>query len=242
MEYLITVLCFFLSIFVAVLAFLDTRIWKTYQRENKLKETDGNYIRFLSKTIIKEFTNLVKHINRRTWILLILFSCVACSSIYVILGNEYEVTLKIRLLVLTFCMLSIGIIDWYTKRIPNVIVLFLLITRIVMIVPEYFVYNEHVKTYLIASAVGFIVSFLFMLAISLMTKGGLGMGDVKILSCIGFMVDLELAFYSLLFGLIMCMFYSIYLIFLKHKNKKSTVPFGPFIYMGFAMATMLKMF
>ncbi len=80
--------------------------------------------------------------------------------------------------------------------------------------------------------VGFF-AFLFFLLIFLVTLGkGMGFGDVKLVFLLGFFLGypniIVALFLSFLIGAIM----GIGLILMKKKNRKSEVPFGPFLLIG----------
>ena len=68
------------------------------------------------------------------------------------------------------------------------------------------------------------------------------MGDVKIISAVAFITSLETAFYMVFFGMIICMGVSIYLLLFKMISKKDTIPFGPFLYIGFLLTVLFGNF
>lgn len=79
-------------------------------------------------------------------------------------------------------------------------------------------------------------AFLFLLA-HFISKGGIGMGDVKLFAVIGCYVGsrsiMSAAFLSVLSGAVYC----IVMLLLKKIKLKEEIPFAPFIFVG----TMLTM-
>lgn len=76
---------------------------------------------------------------------------------------------------------------------------------------------------------------LFFLAVVLLTRGkGMGMGDVKLGAALGFLFGWPAAALVLALSFVLGGAWGISLIVLKKKNRKSTVPFGPFLALGAA--------
>lgn len=81
-----------------------------------------------------------------------------------------------------------------------------------------------------------VISFLLFFAINLLSRGALGMGDVKLSLGLGLFLDLayfgKFLTYSFGAGAII----GLILILLKKKSKDDRIPFGPFMAIGFAIA------
>jgi leader peptidase (prepilin peptidase)/N-methyltransferase len=86
------------------------------------------------------------------------------------------------------------------------------------------------------SLLGAITGFALLLVISLISKGGMGMGDVKLYALLGFVLGFKLVllsfFLSTLFGAVIGGFALIF----KIVKRKQPIPFGPFIAAGTLMA------
>ena len=68
--------------------------------------------------------------------------------------------------------------------------------------------------------------------ISYLTKGGIGLGDVKLIAVIGLFVGLVNIFNILLFSTIFSGLLGIILLAFKIRDKKDSLPFAPFILIG----------
>ncbi len=84
---------------------------------------------------------------------------------------------------------------------------------------------------LIGMAVGF--GLLFLLAV--VSKGGMGGGDIKLCAGIGFWLGFPGFLYALLAASVIGSLVSIGLMVLKRKGLKETIPFGPFLMLGFLL-------
>ena len=78
---------------------------------------------------------------------------------------------------------------------------------------------------------------LFLLGV-LISRGGMGWGDVKMAALIGLVVGFPLVFVALLMGIILGGLVAGVLLLFKIKKRKETIPFGPFLSLA-AMATLL---
>jgi leader peptidase (prepilin peptidase) / N-methyltransferase len=82
------------------------------------------------------------------------------------------------------------------------------------------------------SLLGAVTGFVLLLVIALVSKGGMGMGDVKLYALLGFVLGFKLVllsfFFSTLFGAVIG---GLALLF-KIVKRKQPIPFGPFIAAG----------
>jgi leader peptidase (prepilin peptidase) / N-methyltransferase len=82
------------------------------------------------------------------------------------------------------------------------------------------------------SLIGAITGFVLLLIVALVSKGGMGMGDVKLYAVLGFVLGFKLVllsfFFSTLFGAVIG---GLALLF-KIVKRKQPFPFGPFIAAG----------
>ncbi len=85
------------------------------------------------------------------------------------------------------------------------------------IVPE-------IKQAAIGGGIGFVLFFLIVL----ISRGGMGWGDVKMAALIGLVTGFPLIFVALLMGIILGGLVAVLLLTLKIKKRKEAIPFGPF--------------
>lgn len=74
-------------------------------------------------------------------------------------------------------------------------------------------------------------SFLSLIA-HIIRKESIGLGDVKLMGCIGLIVGFPEIIYITTRGLVICAIYSIILLFMKKASIKSQLPLAPFILIG----------
>lgn len=95
------------------------------------------------------------------------------------------------------------------------------------------------STRIIQSVIAFIAIGLIMSLVTFATRGGVGMGDTKLIAVSSLYIELV--------GMVSVMFYSlvlsgitgIILLILKRANLKSRIPFAPFLALGFLIYLLL---
>lgn len=122
--------------------------------------------------------------------------------------------------------LIVTMIDLEHMIIPNSITLLLFLSGIIY----HFISQEVSLTGRLAgAAVGF--SLLFLLACAY--KGGMGGGDIKLCTAMGFWLGFPGIFQALFIGSLLGSVIGIFLLIIKVKKKKEPIPFGPFLMFGF---------
>jgi leader peptidase (prepilin peptidase)/N-methyltransferase len=79
---------------------------------------------------------------------------------------------------------------------------------------------------------GGVAAGLVLLLIYYITKGGLGLGDVKLFGCTGIYLGLEGIFSAMLIAAVLSGLFSLVLICINRNNRKREIPFAPFILAG----------
>ncbi len=133
----------------------------------------------------------------------------------------------------------IFVTDMQLKIIPNLCSIILLASKVVTSIIDFIQDREFFKMFLLQCVLTGIGCLIFLLIISKVTHGGIGFGDVKILSCIGFLCGLKVLLYSLFFALIVASVFSLALVVIKKKQVKDFVPFGPMLWLGFEITALL---
>jgi len=141
------------------------------------------------------------------------------------------VLLLLKYLFLTSVLIVVTFTDLEHYLIPNKVVLFALVGGVVI--------NLAVRDLSLISAVlGTVSGSLLLLVAGLLSKGGVGGGDIKLAAVIGLFLGwpagLLATFLAACFGGAAGLF----LISLKKKSRKDVVPFAPFMALG-AVVTML---
>ncbi len=89
-----------------------------------------------------------------------------------------------------------------------------------------------------SAALGGGIGFVIFLLIAIVSRGGMGWGDVKLAALIGLATGFPLVFLSIIMGAILGGIVAVALLIVKKRNLKGTIPFGPFLALA-AMVTLL---
>ncbi len=142
------------------------------------------------------------------------------------------------LLGISACM----IVDLYTLLIPNRYILFMAMIRVAILPFELMLQESNVRLVIINSLIGAIGSFLLLMLLSLLSRGGIGMGDIKLLTVTGFLCGFYLVMNTMVYAVIVCALAALYLVITGKLTIKMKIPFGPFVYLGFIISTVLGAF
>jgi leader peptidase (prepilin peptidase)/N-methyltransferase len=132
--------------------------------------------------------------------------------------------------VLFSALLVASMIDLRWKIIPNGIVIFILIIGIIYLVVFSYTYIE--------SVIGFLAVSVPLLLVNLITKGQMGMGDVKLMAVCGLVIGWQHILLALMIGSIIGSIIGISLIALKITSRKQQIPFGPYLSIGIMIAAL----
>ena len=125
----------------------------------------------------------------------------------------------------------ISFIDLDYQIIPNTMVLFILLVSMVYKILNLLLYS--VPSNLVNSLIGLSLSGLIFLTILIVSKGGMGGGDVKLIGTLGFILGVPRIFLNIFLSFLTGGIISIFLLVFKIKERKDPIPFGPFIILGF---------
>lgn len=92
---------------------------------------------------------------------------------------------------------------------------------------------------LLNSLIGGITSALVLLLIFYITRGGIGLGDVKLFGCAGIYLGLNGIASAMLIAAFLSGLFSLILICINRDNKRREIPFAPFILAGTLAAIVL---
>jgi len=79
---------------------------------------------------------------------------------------------------------------------------------------------------------GFLVGGGILLIIAYISKGGIGMGDVKLMSCIGICLGIGRTLGTLMMAIICSGIFAAVILLINKSDKRGTIPFAPFILLG----------
>src|SRR3989338_2853414 len=122
-------------------------------------------------------------------------------------------------------LIIIAFIDLEHKIIPDIITLpGILIGLIISFIFSYTPLTHSIKGLLIGGGLFYLIAILSM--------GGMGGGDIKLIAMIGSFLGWEKVLLTIFLGSLSGSIIGIILIILRKKGRKDTIPFGPFLSLG----------
>ena len=146
--------------------------------------------------------------------------------------KKLHTDLLIQNLLLWDGVACLAVTDFKLKKIPNAVTLALLLIRVFFMAWGILVHHDSVKTVLLSSLIGMLFGGGFIFVCMVITKGGVGAGDLKIFAVIGLYFGLMGLIQIMLYSLLLSAICAIGLLISRKKGMKSTIPMAPFILAG----------
>lgn len=161
---------------------------------------------------------------------------------YFLFQSQRELTDSISSIVVYTLLAGIAGIDWKEKKIPNKLLMAGMLIRTGIIFGECIINSSEIKRIVIHSITGFVFGLVFLFVLCMISRQGIGYGDVKLFAwlgyCVGILDTYNILFYSALFTACAGLF----LVLVKKQSKKTEIPFGPFVFMGTYFVLFMKYF
>lgn len=175
---------------------------------------------------------VLKETGNRRWIILILFLLAEAFAVVVFKAYGYGPLKILRYCLLVGALVPIGYKDHKEKIIPNRWLLGLVGIRTVLFVAESVCYpsfiGENVKFILGGAAAGGLLLF----AAYVISRHGIGAGDIKLFAVIGMYIGSQRTYIVILTSLLIAACYSAVKMLRKRLTTKDEIAFAPFIAIG----------
>ena len=146
--------------------------------------------------------------------------------LFLALYLKFGLTVKFgALLLLTSLIIASSVIDYQLQIIPNELNYFGIIIGLILALAFDYI---SIKLALL----GLVIPALFLLLIAIITKGGMGLGDVKFAAMIGTFIGAKFTLIGIFLGALIGSVIGLILMIRDKKYRKSKLPFGPLIALG----------
>jgi leader peptidase (prepilin peptidase)/N-methyltransferase len=133
--------------------------------------------------------------------------------------------LLIKALFLISVSLVVSFIDLEHYIIPDKIIIFALSGGTAFVMFSY-------DPFPVSALVGFISGALFLLVLALISRGGMGGGDIKLAAVIGLCLGWPGGLFAVILGCLLAGLAGLALVLTKVKSRKDAIPFAPFLAAG----------
>lgn len=191
---------------------------------------------FCEGYLTEEKTQIKAILRKNIW-MFGLFAAMAAVGGFLFTRYDYSTTQMIRQFVVLYTVTAVARIDKQTCIIPNKAVLFLFGIQIVLLTVDFFVMEDGWISMVFSSMLGLAIGGVTFLVGYVISRQGMGLGDVKLLAAIGFCLGDAAAVAIILLSLIFSAVYGIVQMARKKLKAKDGVPFAPFV--AYASAILL---
>jgi len=169
----------------------------------------------------------------------------ATALIFALLYWHYGLSVELGVMAFYACLFTIiFVIDLEHGLILNKVVYpSMVVALLLALLPQSWLtqvtwLTQVIEPGIASAALGGAIGFAIFLLIALVSRGGMGWGDVKLAALIGLATGFPLVFVAIIMGAILGGIVAVPLLIAKKRNRRETVPFGPFLAVA-AMVTLL---
>jgi len=130
--------------------------------------------------------------------------------------------------------------DFKTKRIPNILVMIMVLLWLFVTLILLLFDTAKGLVVLIDSLYGLLIGGGLFMLVYIISRKGLGGGDVKFMAAAGLYLGLAETIPVILYGTLSAALTGLVLILLKKIGRKDTIPLVPFLLFGIVITTLLQ--
>jgi leader peptidase (prepilin peptidase)/N-methyltransferase len=169
----------------------------------------------------------------------------ATAAIFALLYWHYGLSPELGVMIFYACLfIIIFVIDLEQGLILNKVVYpSMVVALLLALLPQSWLTQEiwltqTIKPGIVSAALGGGIGFVIFLLIALVSRGGMGWGDVKLAALIGLATGFPLVFLAVIMGAILGGIVAVALLIARRRKRREMIPFGPFLALA-AMVTLL---
>lgn len=179
-----------------------------------------------------------KQIRTGVLLLTLLAALTVIQLVCIVHDSINFLKLCIALVVLTGC----ACVDVVEHRIPNVLSGLLALSASLLLMIGFLTGQEGALGYLKSSLFATAVSVACLTLGSILSHQGIGMGDIKLIAGVALTGGTIVVGGTLFFAMLFCAIFSVFLLIMKKKTLKESVPFGPFLLIGYILTIFVLKF
>lgn len=164
----------------------------------------------------------------------VLFAAIAAVWSYWVTKSDMYMILRWEILALVLVPITLN--DMKEQKIPNKMLLIMMVMSVVLLVAEAYLNSAEAFSMWTLSILGFLFIILIFGAARLLSRNGIGGGDIKLFMIIGMLMQLDTTIAILLYTLLSAMAVSLLLMLVKKKKGTDMLPMAPFTLAGVLVA------
>ena len=154
------------------------------------------------------------------------------ALMYIVLYKEFNLSMNYFFYsILSSILIVITFIDLKEMIIPDFLVVMIFILAILYKSINFFLFGLSIN--LLYDLGGLLLAGGIFLIIVLLSKGGMGAGDIVLISALGFVLGAKYILFNIFLSFILAAIISAFLLLAQIKTRKDPIPFAPFINFSF---------
>jgi len=163
----------------------------------------------------------------------------ATGVIFALLYWHYGLSPELGVMAFYACLfIVIFVIDLEHSLILNKVVYPTMVVALLLSLYPWPWFSESMGIRVAYAALGGAIGFVVFLLIALVSRGGMGWGDVKLAALIGLATGFPLVFVAIIMAAILGGIVAVVLLATRRRGRREMIPFGPFLAVA-AMVTLL---
>lgn len=190
-------------------------------------------------TAIRQAVSPALKINKKK-VTAFIFYLVMTVAFYIFMDSNNSILMKtFKYMCMLYMLLVIAWIDLRVQKIPNAILLVMIILRFIFFTFESLNMPEFMRYNLLDMLSGSLFCLVLLVVCRIIVKNSIGMGDIKLFTVLGMYFGFDVL-RVMLFSFFCTAIYSICLMIFKKKTRHDSVPMGPFVFIGTVITIILS--
>lgn len=198
-----------------------------------LDATIANRIKLFAVALPEETYHTKTFSKRRRGVVSAVLAVIVFFAALRALGYVSHPIGRAKMLLALLCMVGAGCFDFREQRIPNIFPAVLALGAVILLGLGVLTGQNGAMSYVTTNVLAAVACAVVLLGASLLTKHGIGAGDIKLIAALALMTGVSALIGTLFYGVIACALFAAIALILKKKTKSSSVPFGPFLLLGY---------
>lgn len=156
-------------------------------------------------------------------------------TMWKILTRAQDGLTVLTLVIALLCLTGSACVDFIEHRIPNLFPGVLTVGALILLLGSAAMGRDGAVSNVVSALLSCAGCALALVIASFLSSGGIGAGDIKLVSALALLCGVYVICRTLLFGMLFCALTACVLLATKKKSKKDVLPFAPFLLLGFAM-------
>jgi leader peptidase (prepilin peptidase)/N-methyltransferase len=162
----------------------------------------------------------------------------ATGVVFALLAWHYGLSPELAVMIFYACLfIIVFVIDLEQGLILNKVVYPSMVVAFLLALYPWPWFTESIGMRVAYAALGGAIGFGIFLLIAIVSRGGMGWGDVKLAALIGLATGFPLVFLAIIMAAILGGIVAVALVIAKKRERREAIPFGPFL----ALATMITL-